>query len=159
MLTRFDPFRDFDRLVEQLAPSRAPMTKGMSLDIARGHDCYVVEADLPGVKAESIDLSVEGNVLTIRAERAGSRTDDMEILASERPTGTFIRQLTVGEGFDVNRIEAEYTDGVLTVILPVAETAKPKKISVSVGGTQTSAIDTSSRESETESEPNTMASG
>src|SRR5688572_354032 len=133
MLTRFDPFRDFDRLVEQLTPRGTSTTqKGMPIDIARGAEGYVVQADLPGVKPDSIDLSVEGNVLTIRAERAGSQLDDMELLASERPVGTFIRQLTVGEGFDMERIHADYADGVLTVVLPVAEKAKPRKIAVSM---------------------------
>jgi len=133
MLTRFDPFRDFDRLVEQLTPRGNAVQGGMALDIARNAEGYVVQADLPGVKPESIDLSVEGNVLTLRAERALSKLDDMEVLASERPTGTFIRQLTVGEGFDMDKIVADYSDGVLTVNLPVAETSKPKKIDINVG--------------------------
>jgi HSP20 family protein len=133
MLTRFDPFRDFDRLVEQLSPVRGAHLNAMPLDIARGHDGYVVEADLPGIEPSSIDLSVEGNVLTIRAERASSKLDDMEVLASERPTGTFVRQLSVGDGFDMERIEADYNNGVLCVRLPVAEAAKPRKIEVAVG--------------------------
>jgi HSP20 family protein len=133
MLTRFDPFRDFDRLVEQLTPGRGSSVNAMPLDIARGSDGYVVEADLPGVEPDSIDISVEGNVLTIRAERASSQVDDMEVLAAERPKGTFVRQLTVGEGFDMQRIQADYDHGVLWVRLPVAETAKPRKIEVHVG--------------------------
>jgi len=133
MLTRFDPFRDFDRLVEQMSPVRSGRSNAMPLDIARGHEGYVVEADLPGVEPDSIDLSVEGNVLTIRAERASTRLDDMEVLASERPTGSFVRQLTIGEGFDMEKIEASYDNGVLSVRLPVAEAAKPKKIDIAVG--------------------------
>ena len=142
MLTRFDPFRDFDRLVEQLTPLRGNVgQRGMPLDIARGNDGYMVQADLPGVKPDSIDISVEGNVLTIRAERAPSKLDDMEILASERPVGTFVRQLTVGEGFDMDKIAADYCDGVLTVTLPVAETAKPRKIHINVGSNSHNAIE------------------
>lgn len=129
MLTRFDPFKDVDRLLEGL--SWAGMTsRPMPLDISRGKDHYVVEADLPGVSPESIELSVEGNVLTIRAERASRHTDDLEVLASERTTGSFVRQLTVGKGFDMDAVTADYHDGVLTVTLPVAESAKPRKISV-----------------------------
>src|SRR4051794_34715973 len=106
MLTRFDPFRDFDRLVEQLSGrSGGSGERGMPLDIARTNDGYLVQADLPGVKPESIEVSVEGNVLTIRAERASSKLDDMELLASERPMWTSVRrQLTVGDGFDVENI-------------------------------------------------------
>lgn len=145
MLTRFDPFRDVDRLLEQLSPQRTSGNHAMPLDIARGKDGYLVEADLPGVEPDSIDLSVEGNVLTIRAQKASSRVDDMELLASERTTGTFVRQLTVGEGFDMDRIEAHYTNGVLSVTLPVAETAKPRKIAVNVqGDVRGQAIETTS---------------
>jgi len=144
MLTRFDPFRDFDRLVDQITPLRQTNpASGMPLDIARGPNGYVVHADLPGVRPDSIDLSVEGNVLTIRADRASTKADDMELLAAERPTGTFVRQLTVGDGFQVDEIRADYEDGVLTVSLPVAEQAKPRKIEVDIGR-RSSAIETSS---------------
>lgn len=148
MLTRFDPFRDIDRLVEQLSTVRSSSSRGMPLDIARGHDGYVVQADLPGVEPSSIDLSVEGNVLTIRAERASTKLEDMELLASERPAGTYVRQLTVGDGFDMEAIKADYTNGVLTVTLPVAEKSKPRKIDVAVGGSA-HAIDTTSSQAVT----------
>lgn len=129
MLTRFDPFKDVDRLLEDVnLMTRSNRT--MPLDIARGHDRYVVEADLPGVSPDSIELSVEGNVLTIRAERASSPSSDLEILSSERPRGTFTRQLTIGKGFDMEGVTADYQDGVLTVTLPVAEAAKPRKIAI-----------------------------
>jgi HSP20 family protein len=145
MLTRFDPFRDFDRLVEQLTPLRSSTSAShpMPLDIARGAEGYLVEVDLPGIEPESIDLSVEGNVLTIRAHRASTRMDDMEVLATERPTGTFVRQLTIGDGFDMERIRADYVNGVLSVHLPVAETSKPRKIEVNVDRSSR-AIDTTS---------------
>jgi len=90
----------------------------------------VVHADLPGVRSDSIDLSVEGNVLTIRAQRATTVAEDMQMLASERPRGSFVRQLTIGDGFDMDKVDASYVDGVLTVTLPVSEAAKPRRIAV-----------------------------
>lgn len=133
MLTRFDPFRDFDRLVEQLSPARGWMPRSMPLDIARGPEGYVVQADLPGVNPETIDLSVEGNVLTIQAQRTSSALDDMEILSRERAIGTHVRRLTIGDGFDLDNIRADYTNGVLTVSLPVPAKARPRKIEVALG--------------------------
>ena len=133
MLTRFDPFRDVDRLLEELGQHRGQSARTMPLDIARGPDRYVVRADLPGVTPESLDLSVEGNVLTIRADRQTTEDTDMQVLASERPNGSFVRQLTIGEGFDMEHVSADYSWGVLTVILPVAETSKPRRIAVNAG--------------------------
>jgi HSP20 family protein len=151
MLTRFDPFRDIDRLMEQLSTPRRITPAGMPLDIARGPDGYTVQADLPGVAPESIDVSVEGSVLTIRAQRASSVLDDMEVLSAERPTGSYVRQLSVGEGFDMENIQADYTHGVLTLKLPVAEKSKPRRIAVSVGTGSSAAIDTTSEEASTPS--------
>lgn len=130
MLTRFDPFRDLDHLVDQLTSNRTTTDNAMPLDIARGPNGYVVHADLPGVRSDSIDLSVEGNVLTIRAQRATTVAEDMQMLASERPRGSFVRQLTIGDGFDMDKVDASYVDGVLTVTLPVSEAAKPRRIAV-----------------------------
>src|SRR4051812_43841064 len=134
MLMRFDPFRDLDRLADQLAsgirtPRMAPM------DVYRLGDHYVVHLDLPGVDPGSVDLSVEDNTLTVRAHRTTRpEGEDIEVLVAERPAGEVSRQLILGEGLDVERIEATYEQGVLTLNVPVVERAKPRKIQVAVSG-------------------------
>jgi HSP20 family protein len=126
---RFDPFRDVDRLAEQLLGSqRAPRV--MPMDLFRSGDHYVVACDLPGVDPGSVDISVDGGVLTIRAERTPRSDEQAQWLAQERPSGTFLRQLTLGEGLDTEHIGATYENGVLTVTLPVAEKARPRRIQV-----------------------------
>ena len=104
----------------------------MAMDAWREGDRFVIEFDLPGVARDSIDLDVERNVLTVRAERV-ARNGDWESLASERPRGVFSRQLVLGDNLDLDRIEAGYADGVLRLVVPVAEKAKPRKIEVSGG--------------------------
>ena len=129
MATRFDPFRDFDRVFGNAMGS--PATTAMPLDLYREGESFVVKVDLPGVSPESIDIDVEDRTLTIRAERVdGGGAANIQWLSHERPTGTFARQLTLGYGVALDRIEATYTDGVLTLTIPVAEEAKPRKISV-----------------------------
>jgi HSP20 family protein len=129
MVFRFDPFRDVDRLAEQLLGSqRAPRV--MPMDLFRSGDHYVVACDLPGVDPGSVDISVDGGVLTIRAERTPRSDEQAQWLAQERPSGTFLRQLTLGEGLDTEHIGATYENGVLTVTLPVAEKARPRRIQV-----------------------------
>lgn len=128
MATRFDPFRDFDRVFGNAMGS--PATGAMPLDLYREGESFVVKVDLPGVSPESIDIDVEDRTLTIRAERADTGAESVQWLSHERPTGTFARQLTLGYGVALDRIEATYTDGVLTLTIPVAEEAKPRKISV-----------------------------
>jgi HSP20 family protein len=131
LLRTADPFRDFDRLTGQLlGTTNRPAV--MPMDAWREGDSFEIEFDLPGVSRESIDLDVERNVLTVRAERVG-RNGDWEMLASERPTGHFSRQLVLGDNLDLERINATYEDGVLRLEVPVAERAKPRKISVSSG--------------------------
>jgi HSP20 family protein len=142
MLTRFDPFKDIDRLFDSVSPVRTDVNRGMPIDIARGTDHYLIQADLPGVRPESIDISVEGNVLTLAADRAGARVDDLQLLSRERPTGRYVRRLTVGEGFDLDQVKASYSDGVLTVMLPVAEKAKPRRIEVAVEANTSPPIET-----------------
>ena len=141
MLMRTDPFRDFDRLAQQLlgtgTTSRPTI---MPMDAWREGDAFVVEFDLPGIKADTLDIDVERNVLTVRAERP-SATGDWEPLAAERPRGVFSRQLVLGDNLDLERIDASYTDGVLTLRIPIAEKAKPRKVEVSVGSRQQTAID------------------
>lgn len=136
-MLRFDPFRDLDRLTEQLlgvsagAPSgsaRAP--RFMPMDLYRKDDAYVLTADLPGVDPESLDVAVDNGVLTVEAERPSPSVDGAQWIAGERFAGTYLRQLSVGDGIDVERISADYDNGVLTVTLPVAEKVKPRKIRI-----------------------------
>lgn len=129
MLMRTDPFRELDRLADLLGTATRPAA--MPIDAYRKDDTFLVQFDLPGVQAETIDLTVEKNVLTVRAERFRPETDGIEMLLTERPQGTFSRQLFLGETLDTEHIEADYVDGVLTLRLPVAESAKPRKVSIS----------------------------
>jgi HSP20 family protein len=131
LLRTTDPFRDFDRLTGQLlGTTNRPAV--MPMDAWREGDVFQIEFDLPGVSRDSIDLDVERNVLTVRAERL-PRNGDWEMLASERPRGMFSRQLVLGDNLDLDRIEAHYDGGVLRLSIPVAERAKPRKIEVTGG--------------------------
>ena len=142
MLMRTDPFRDFDRLAQQVFGAGTTSRPAiMPMDAWREGDTFVLEFDLPGVSAETLDIDVERNVLTIRAERP-RRSGDWEVLASERPTGLFSRQLVLGDNLDLEHIDASYDAGVLRLRVPVAEKAKPRKVEISVGGTsQKASID------------------
>lgn len=139
MLMRTDPFRDLDRLAEQVfgTPSRPA---AMTMDAWRDGDMFEVEFDLPGISSESINLDVERNVVTVRAERPALEKD-VEMLASERPRGVFSRQLVLGENLDTENIAASYEAGVLSLKIPVAEKAKPRKISITSKDTDRQAID------------------
>ena len=132
VLMRTDPFREFDRLTQQVFGTAA-RPAFMPMDAWREGDQFVVEFDLPGVEADSIDLDVERNVLTVRADRP-MREGTGEVLAAERPRGVFSRQLILGDNVDLDRISAGYRDGVLRLTIPVAERAKPRKISIGSGG-------------------------
>ena len=149
MVTRFDPFRDMDRLAERLfttANDAGQAARAMPMDLYRSGDHYVVHVDLPGADPGSVDVGVDGRVLTVRAQRS-PRGEDLEWLTQERPVGTFARQLTLGSGLDLEAIEATYADGVLTVTLPVVEQAKPRRIAVEhKGGTQALQTGSESRE-------------
>jgi HSP20 family protein len=135
LLRTTDPFRDLDRLTQQIfGTTNRPAV--MPMDAWREGDRFVIEFDLPGVARESIDLDVERNVLTVRAERV-ARNGDWEMLASERPRGVFSRQLVLGDNLDLEHIEAAYDGGVLRLLVPVAEKAKPRKIEVAVGSGDT----------------------
>ncbi|GAA2937064.1 Hsp20/alpha crystallin family protein [Streptomyces enissocaesilis] len=135
MLMRTDPFRELDRLTQQLTGTSARPT-AMPMDAFRDGDTFVVEMDLPGVDPESIDLDVERNVLTVKAERRSRASEDAEVLITERPTGSFSRQMFLGETLDTERIDAFYDAGVLRLTIPVAEQAKPRKIAISGGSSQ-----------------------
>lgn len=128
LLRTTDPFRDLDRLTQQIfGTTNRPAV--MPMDAWREGDRFVIEFDMPGVAQESIDLDVERNVLTVRAERL-ARNGDWEMLAAERQRGAFSRQLVLGDNLDLERIDAAYADGVLRLVVPVAERAKPRKITV-----------------------------
>lgn len=135
-LVRSDPFRDVDRLFQQMwsAQQSGPRPMAMPMDAYRRQDSFLLQLDLPGVSPDSIDLTVEENVLTISAERpAPPKGEDVESVIAERTFGTFSRQVVLGKTLDAERIEANYENGVLTVAIPVAEQAKPRRIEVSVG--------------------------
>lgn len=138
MLMRTDPFREFDRLAQLMTGGSTPGTwskpNPMPMDAYRSGDEYVVVFDLPGVPADAIDLDVERNVLTVKAERRPAPVGDgVEMQVAERPLGVFSRQLFLGDMLDAERIEAAYDNGVLTLRIPVAAQAKPRKISITAG--------------------------
>lgn len=137
LLRTTDPFRDFDRLASQLLGSSGTTNRPavMPMDAWREGEHFVIEFDLPGVNRDSIDIDVERNVLTVRAERV-SGNGDWQRLAAERTHGQFSRQLVLGDNLDLTRIEAGYDNGVLRLVVPVAEKAKPRKIEIA-GATPT----------------------
>ena len=137
VLMRTDPFRDIDRWTQQVFGTAARPAV-MPMDAWQDGDKFIVEFDLPGVKADSLDLNVERNALTVRAERPGL-DQSREMVSAERPRGVFSRQLFLGENLDTEKIEANYHDGVLRLTIPVAEKAKPRRIEISHNG-ETTAI-------------------
>jgi HSP20 family protein len=149
LLLQNDPFRDIDAWFDRMT-GRSTSTGQwpMPMDAyKRGTDLWV-HLDLPGVSADSVDINVERNVLTVSAERTWKREDGDQVYLAERHRGAFRRQVHLGEGLDADRIEASYDDGVLTLRIPVAETAKPKKVQV-LSGSSPKAIDTSASDSTT----------
>jgi HSP20 family protein len=149
MLMRFDPFRELDRLANATAPRQWPAM--LAMDAYRQGDRFLVHFDLPGIKSDTIELSVEQNVLTVKAERGWTRSPEDELVVSERPQGQFSRQLFLGESLDADRIQASYDDGVLTLAIPIAERAKPRKVAIKTSGNGAKAVDATSTETETES--------
>jgi HSP20 family protein len=142
MLMRFDPFRDLDRLTQGSLGNGG--RKWMPMDAYRRGDQVLVHIDVPGVDPASIEVTVEKDVLTVKAERCWEPRDDDQIIMSERPQGCFTRQLFLGEGLDGDRIEARYDNGVLTLCVPVAEQAKPRKVEITAGNGTPPAIETES---------------
>lgn len=130
MLMRTDPFREFDRLAQQVFGTTARPAV-MPMDAWQEDDEFIAAFDLPGVDLETIDLDIERNVLTVRAERKAPAGEGTELVAAERPQGVFSRQLILGDALDTEGVKASYDAGVLTVRIPVAETAKPRKIEIS----------------------------
>jgi len=158
MALTFDPFREMDRMAARLLTSGGTerSSSWMPMDLYRAGDHYIVNVDLPGVDPGSIDLDVDANTLTIQAERTIGAADGAQWLAQERPAGRYMRQLGLGNDVDLERIEATYEHGVLMLTIPVAERAKPRKISVeqrdrrselSTGGSDETADASSSSES------------
>ncbi len=136
MLMRTDPFRELDRLTQQFFGTTGTWSRpsAMPMDVWRDGDMFYVQFDLPGISPEAIDLDVEKNTLTVKAERRPTEHgDDAEVQLSERPLGVFSRQLFLGDALDAEHITASYEAGVLTLTIPVAETAKPRKIQISGG--------------------------
>lgn len=132
MLLRQDPFREMDRWAQQFG---VPVTRPsiMAMDAYRRGDDFIVNFDLPGVDPSSIDVTVEQNTLTVKAERRWTMKDDDEILISERPQGSFSRQVMLGAGLDVDKIHANYEFGVLSLDIPVSEQVKPHRVEIAVG--------------------------
>jgi HSP20 family protein len=154
--TRFDPFQEMDRLMGQVFGS-ASAAGTMPMDLYRSGDHYVLHVDLPGVDPGTIDVNIEDRTLTIRAQRTARTEQDVQWLVNERPSGTYARQLTVGRGLALDRMEATYADGVLTLSIPVAEESKPRKVEVQhlgagagqtvIGGERQQQIDASAGQS------------
>jgi HSP20 family protein len=141
-----DPFREMDRLASQLFGQLGSSTRAarwMPMDLYRSGDHYVVNVDLPGIDPGSIDLDVDGTMLTIRATRSAASDDTAKWLVQERPSGSFVRQIGLGEGLDVSAIDATYTNGVLSLTIPIAEQAKPRKIEVRTSDTAKAVTDAS----------------
>ena len=136
MAMYWDPFRELDRLASSMLDSRQG-PRVMPIDLHRDGDHYVLSADLPGVDPGSVDVDIDGQLLTIRAERTMRSEEGTQWLVRERPSGSFLRQLTLGDGLDTAGISAHYENGVLSVVIPVSERAKPRKVEVqSAQGTE-----------------------
>jgi HSP20 family protein len=130
---RFDPFRELDRMAgEMLGAARAPRL--MPLDAYRHGESYVLAFDLPGIDADSLQVTAERNTLTVRAARRSSAPEGAQYVLAERPTGDYSRQIVLGDGLDLDSVNADYRDGVLTVTIPVAEQAKPRQIQIGRSG-------------------------
>ncbi len=152
MLMRFDPFRELDRAVQMFNQAPAATPNPMPMDAYRDGDRFIVHFDLPGVDLQSVDLTVENNVLTVRAERSWPVNQQQEILVRERTQGTFTRQLFLGESLDSESVQANYSNGVLTLTIPVREQAKPRKVEVQSGDHGSQTIEARSPDSKREAE-------
>jgi HSP20 family protein len=141
MVMRFDPFREADRLAQELTGRMSDTSGTMPMDAYRRGDEVIVHFDLPGVMADSIELTVEQNTLTVRAERYWEQEPDDQLLARERRQGQFTRQLMLGDHLDTDKVQAHHEDGVLTLKIPVVPAAQPKKIQITGGGGAHDAID------------------
>ncbi len=137
MMRFIDPFQDFDRMMSSFGGGARWRGGIMPMDAFEEDGLYTLRFDLPGVKPEHVDLSVEGNVLTVTAERPRESTDDVTWLVRERPAGTHRREVRLGDKLDASKVHASYDDGVLTVLIPMREEAKPYKVEISKGAIET----------------------
>jgi len=133
MAMLFDPFRELDRVAANLLDSRQG-PRLMPIDLYRDGDHYILSADLPGIDPGSVDVDVDGQLLTIRAERTAHSDEGVKWLAHERPSGSFLRQLNLGDGIDTEKISANYDNGVLSVMIPMSAKAMPRKVAVTASG-------------------------
>lgn len=139
MALLFDPFREMDRVAANLLDARQG-PRLMPIDLFRDGDHYILNADLPGVDPGSIDVDVDGQVLTVRAERTVRGDEGVKWLAHERPSGSFLRQFNLGDGIATDNISANYDNGVLSVMIPVSEKAKPRKVAITAQGKKMSEV-------------------
>lgn len=139
MALLFDPFREMDRVAANLLDARQG-PRLMPIDLFRDGDHYILNADLPGVDPGSIDVDVDGQVLTVRAERTMRGDEGVKWLAHERPSGSFLRQFNLGDGIATDNISANYDNGVLSVMIPVSEKAKPRKVAITAQGKKMSEV-------------------
>lgn len=165
-LMRFDPFREIDRLAEQTLATGARAARGLPMEALRRGDEFLVFLDLPGVRPEDVDISVERNVVSIRATRAPQRAEGDEVIVDERPYGVFARQLFLGDNLDPSGLSADVDSGVLTLRIPVSPASKPRKIAVSSsteGGSAQNSLphdtEQSSEQSSERSEDSSVAAG
>lgn len=142
-LMRFDPFRELDRLAEQTLSVGARALRTMPMEALRRGDQFLVYLDVPGVHPEDIDLTVERNVVSVRARRAPARQEGDEVIIDERPYGEFARQLFLGDNLDPDGMSADTRNGVLTLTIPISEASKPRRVELS-SETGSSTEDTSS---------------
>lgn len=147
MVLSFDRFREFDRLAnEMFGGVAASATAAMPMDLYRSGDHFVLHCDLAGVDPESVDINVDGRLLTIRAERTARTDTDVQWLRRERATGTFERRLSMGDGLDLENITATWDQGVLTLTIPVAAKAKPRRIQINPGADQQQVVEGSAKD-------------
>lgn len=142
MAMLFDPFRELDRVAANLLDSRQG-PRLMPIDLYRDGDHYILSADLPGIDPGSVDVDVDGQLLTIRAERTAHGDDGVKWLAHERPSGSFLRQLNLGDGIDTENISANYDNGVLSVMIPMSAKAMPRKVAVTASVTSEKPVEVS----------------
>ncbi|MEV6318326.1 Hsp20/alpha crystallin family protein [Streptomyces sp. NPDC051776] len=145
MLMRTDPFRELDRLAQQFMGTTGTWSRpsSMPMDAYREGDTYVIAMDLPGVSADAIEIDVERNTLTVKAERRPlAHAEDAQVNVSERPLGVFARQVMLGDSLDTENIRAHYDAGVLTLRIPIAERAKPRRITVTAADSDQKQITT-----------------
>lgn len=147
--TAFDPFREFERFITGFGGNTSQAT-ALPMDLYKKGDTFVAEIEMPGVEPDSIDIDVDDRTLTVRAERSTKKSDEVEWVSRERRSGAFARQLNLGRGLATDKISADYEDGVLTLTIPVAEEAKPRKIAVNhvLGSSSQDAVEASEEKSD-----------